>query len=86
MNEENDAHGDNNAAQIPTTNAGEVAFLVDKETKCGGSLGNYKISEHILLNQVDALLTRKIIKLEKIARITISFSEFMLLQMDLQFH
>lgn len=61
MNVENGIFNNNDAdavAQIPTTNSGEVAFLVNEETKYGGSLGNCKRSGHVVLNQVGTLLTR----------------------------
>ena len=89
MNKENDTCDANDTdamVQIPTINVGEVEFHVDEETKYGGSLGNYKISGHVLLNQVGTVLTRKKIRLEESARITILFKEFILPRMYLQFH
>ena len=53
MNEDNDecdANDTDAIVQIPTTNAGEVSFHVDEKTKYGGSLGNYCMSGHVLLN------------------------------------
>ena len=46
---------------IPTTNAGEIAYVIEEETRYGGSCDNITISGHVLLNQcgTTTLLTRK---------------------------
>ena len=46
-------------SDIPTTNAGEMAYEIEEETEYGGTFGNIKISGHVLLNQCGTLLTRK---------------------------
>ena len=45
--------------EVPATNAGELAYIADKETQHGGTFGNIKISRHVLLNQCGELLIIK---------------------------
>ena len=44
--------------KVPTTNAGELSCIVEKETQYGVTFGNIKIYGNVLLNQCGALLTR----------------------------
>ena len=45
--------------QVPTINAGELAYIFDKETQYSGTFGNIKMYVHVLINKCVALLTRK---------------------------
>ena len=45
--------------QVPTKNAGELAYIVDKEIQYCGTFVKIKISGHILLNQCGILLKQK---------------------------
>ena len=44
---------------IPTTNAGDIAFVIEEQTRYGGSCDNITVAGHVLLNQCGTLLTRK---------------------------
>ena len=45
--------------KVPTKNAGELSYIVDKETQYGGNFVNINISGHVLLNQCGTFLKRK---------------------------